>query len=104
MGKKTFNLIEENISTIYNLSNEIKGIVLIDKKEIETVISKTNGYKVIIDTMLNPESTNLFQLEFSNELFSFNLEAVITSPGNKIDVTENSFQEHSEGIIQSLKS
>jgi hypothetical protein len=54
--------------------------------------------------MLNPESTDLFQLEFSNELFSFNLEAIITSRGNKIDVTENSFQEHSEGIIQSFKS
>jgi|GEM_PF-4046451 len=54
MSKKTFNKIEENISIINLLSNEVREITLIDEKKIETVINKTNEYAIIIGSRLNP--------------------------------------------------
>lgn len=104
MSKKTFNLIQENISIINLLSNEIRGIVLIDGKEIETIINKTNEYEIIIGSILSHESVDLSQLKFSNELFSLNVDSYISSFGNKISVTEKYFQSHSKGIVHRLES
>lgn len=104
MSKKTFNKIEENISIINLLSNEVRGITLIDEKKIETVINKTNEYAIIIGSILNPENSDLFQLKFSNELLSLNIDTFISSRENKINVTENYFQSYSKGTVHRLKS
>lgn len=104
MSKKTFNLIQENISIINLLSNQIRGIVIIDGKEIETIINKTNEYEIIIGSILSHENEDLSQLKFSNELFSLNVDTYISSCGNKISVTEKYFQSHSKGIVHRLES
>ncbi|MFV0531849.1 MAG: hypothetical protein ACK5MD_10500 [Flavobacteriales bacterium] len=104
MSKKTFNKIEENVSIINLLSNEVRGITLIDGKEIETIINKKNEYEIIIGSILNTEHSDLFQLKFSNELLSLNIDTFISSRENKINVTENYFQSYSKGTVHRLKS
>ena len=104
MDKRTFYNIESNVSIIDRISNELKGNVLIDNQKIEAIITKENEYKIIIETILNPDNKNLFQLSFSNDIFNINIETTITSRGNKINVVEKYSQEHSEGIIYSFKS
>lgn len=101
MNKKIFN-IEDNISIINLLSNKIEGIILIEENKIETIINKTNEYNIIINYKINPENHDLFQLKFSNELLSLNINAFINSYEKKIN--NNHFQEQSEGIIHSIKS